>query len=216
MLCKEIILPNYPTLHLEDEVGKALSLQVSAVPVLEEQALAGLLPIQEINTLPPETKIESLRNLFIKISVLDDEHFLSAFKTMQRFKSSVVPVIDVENKYCGVSTQESVLNELGVLLDIQNGNSGIIVLEMDKINYAFSELSRLIESCEADILELNTHYDVKAETFVVTVCVNRTNVSDIVSTLQQYNYHVVYYFGNEAYRDDIKNNYEALIHYLNI
>jgi CBS domain-containing protein len=215
MLCKEIILPDYPTLHLKNNVEKALSLQVSAVPVLDEQRLLGLLPMQQISALPPKTKIESLQNLLSKISVLDNEHFLSAFKIMQSAKSSVVPVVDVENKYCGVITQESILNELGVLLDIQNGNGGIIVLEMDKINYAFSELSRLIESCEADILELNTHYDVKAGTFVVTVCVNRANVSDIVSTLQLYNYHVVYYFGSEAYRDDIKNNYELLIHYLN-
>jgi len=216
VLCKEIIVPDYPVFQVKDKVEKTLSLRVSAVPVLENEKLIGLLPLQEISALPPETTIDSIQHSFIKISVLDNEHFLSAFKIMQQTKSCVVPVVDIENSYCGAITQSSILNALGTLLDIQNSNSGIIVLEMDKINYAFSELSRIIESCEADILELNTHYDVQAEIFVVTVCVNRTNVSDIVSTLQQYHYHIVYYFDDEVYRNDIKNNYDALMHYLSI
>ena len=221
MLCKEIISPDYPTLHLQnDDVAQALTLQasqgVASFPVLANEDLAGLLAVEKIDTLSKETKISALQYLFDKVFVLGNAYFLTAFEVMNSGESRVVPVVDDDNKYLGTITQTSILHALGVFTEVQSGRGGLLVLKMDKISYAFSELSRIIESCEANILKLDTYYDVKTETFMVAVCVNRANVSDIVSVLQHYRYEVIYSFGDEPNKEDLQHNYEALMHYLNI
>ena len=50
----------------------------------------------------------------------------------------------------------------------------------------------------------------------VTVCVNKLEISDIVATFQRYDYIVKYYFGEELYTNELKDNYENLMNYLNI
>ncbi len=220
MLNIEIIEPDYPTLNLsESTVGEALSLQaqlsISSFPVIDEEELKGLLSVNEILHLPGDTKIETLQQLFARVCIPENEHFFSAFKVLS-ITGNVVPVIDAQNKYRGTITQGSLHKALHLFLNIENGNDGIIILEMDKADYSFSEISRLVESGEANIIQLNSYFDVKAELFVVTIKIDRKDISDIVSTLQRHDYHVAYYFGEELYENEIKRNYDALMNYLSI
>jgi acetoin utilization protein AcuB len=51
---------------------------------------------------------------------------------------------------------------------------------------------------------------------VVTIKVNKIEISDIVATFQRYEYIVRYYFGEESYANELKENYNHLISYLNM
>ena len=52
--------------------------------------------------------------------------------------------------------------------------------------------------------------------FFVTIKVNKFEISDIVATFQRYEYTVKYYFGEELYENELRNNYDHLMNYLNI
>jgi acetoin utilization protein AcuB len=41
-------------------------------------------------------------------------------------------------------------------------------------------------------------------------------VSDVLATLQRYEYTVKYYFGEEHFENTLKENYDNLIAYLNV
>ncbi len=41
-------------------------------------------------------------------------------------------------------------------------------------------------------------------------------ISDIIATLQRYDYIIRYYFGEEEYENELKENYDLLMAYLNI
>jgi hypothetical protein len=41
-------------------------------------------------------------------------------------------------------------------------------------------------------------------------------ISDIVATLQRYEYPIRYYFGEEEYENELRENYELLMTYLKI
>ncbi|ANI90355.1 hypothetical protein A9P82_14290 [Arachidicoccus ginsenosidimutans] len=220
MLCKEITTSNFPLLHPEDKVSDVLQQShhtgILYFPVANDEELIGVLPLNEITEMPVNTSIAELQHIFIKISVPENEHFISALKILELTDSNILPVIDNEHKYLGVITQTSLLDALAILLDVENNNGGLIVLEMSKIEYSFSEISRIVESTDANILQLNSYFDVKTELFIVTIRVSRNNVSEIVNALQRHDYHIAYFVGEELYENEIKRNYDALMNYLNI
>ena len=51
---------------------------------------------------------------------------------------------------------------------------------------------------------------------MVTLKINKLEISDIIATLQRYDYSVIHYFGEEQYENELKNNYDHLMNYLNI
>jgi hypothetical protein len=54
------------------------------------------------------------------------------------------------------------------------------VLELEKRGYSFSEISKLVETNDAHITQLNSYYDNTSETFFVTLKINKFEISDIV------------------------------------
>jgi hypothetical protein len=93
---------------------------------------------------------------------------------------------------------------------------GIIVLEMEKRNFSFSDLGRLVETNDAYITQLNTFVEPDTNLILVTIKVNKFEISDIIATFQRYEYVIRYYFGEELYTNELKDNYDSLMHYLNI
>jgi len=220
MLCIDVIEPGYPVLHLhESTIGDMLALHeerdCSSFPVLDNDEPTGILSLKDVFHLPEETKTDELQHLFTKAAVPENEFFYSALRVMN-LTGNIVPVTDTNNKYRGTVSQRSMLDALNIFLNVPSGNGGVIVLEMGKTDYAFSEIARLVESCEAGIVQLTTYFDVKTELFVVTLKADRNDISEIVSTLQRHDYHITYYFGEEKYENEIKRNYDALMNYLSI
>jgi len=89
-------------------------------------------------------------------------------------------------------------------------------LEMDKRNFSFGEISRLVETNDAYITQLNTSNDAASGMLTVTIKINKVEISDIVSTLQRYEYSIKFYFGEELYENELKENYDLLMTYLKI
>jgi hypothetical protein len=93
---------------------------------------------------------------------------------------------------------------------------GLIVLEMDSNLYSFNEISKLVETNDAQITQLNTSIDQESGLMQVTIRINKPEISDIVSTFQRYEYNVKYFFGEELYTNELKSNYDNLMNYLKI
>ncbi|MGI8601190.1 MAG: CBS domain-containing protein, partial [Chitinophagaceae bacterium] len=97
-----------------------------------------------------------------------------------------------------------------------NEPGGLIVLEMEGKDYSFAEISRIVESNDAQITQLNTYTDTESGVMQVTIKVTKLEISDIISTFQRYEYNVKYYFGEELYTNELKDNFDNLMHYLKI
>ena len=50
----------------------------------------------------------------------------------------------------------------------------------------------------------------------VTIRINKIEISAIVNTFQRYEYNIKYYFGEELYENELRSNYDNLMHYLKI
>lgn len=220
MLTIKLASQSLPSLHLQDKVYQALQLmndnQVTHLPVTDGEKYVGLLSeddlIQAENDHAP---LSALEQSFFNLSIREDEHFLKAFQFAAEHAISVVPVVNEANELTGTITWNELLRHASGFMSL-NEPGGLIVLEMAGNQYAFSEISKLVETNDAQITQLNTTNDPETGLMQVTLRINKTEISDIVATFQRYEYDVKYYFGEEQYANELRSNYDNLMNYLKI
>jgi acetoin utilization protein AcuB len=220
LLNREIISAAIPSLHLNDPVSQALDLMadfhVTHLPVVVEDKYAGLVSEDDLlNVENDDTLLALLQPNFSQISAHADSYFYEAVQLVNENGLTLIPVIDKESEYTGAIIATDLLKYLGKVSGV-NDLGGIIVLEMEKVSFAFTEISKLVETNDAQIIQLNTYTDAASGNFYITMRVNKAEISDIVSTFQRYEYQVKYYFGEELYENELRSNYDHLMNYLNI
>lgn len=220
MLTVELINNNIPCLQLQDTVSKALQLiedyQVTHLPVIADEKYLGLISEEDLLDIE-ETKIpiELLQDSLLPAAVSENEHFLNAVKYSNEFDSTVVPVIGEEKEFMGSIITSDLLKALGNFAGT-NEIGGIIVLEMERSQFAISEISRIVESNDATILHLNTTVHADTGMLTITIHINKKEIAAIVATFERYDYDVIYYFGDENFENEIHSNYRHLMNYLDI
>lgn len=219
MLTIELINNNIPRLKLQDTAGKALQLindfRVTHLPVIADEKYLGLISEEDLQDADEKMPIELMQENFIDAAVHENEHFLTAVTCCNQYDTTVVPVVNEEKELVGVITSPDLLKALGNFAGT-NEIGGIIVLEMERSQFAISEISRIVESNDATILHLNTTVHPETGMLTVTIHANKKEIAAIVATFERYEYDVIYYFGNENFENEIHSNYRHLMNYLDI
>lgn len=219
MLNKELISSSIPSLKLSDSVFQAMELMaeyyVKQLPVVVEDKYVGLVFEDDLMNLDDTTELEAISTHFSKVKVNGNMHFIDAVQTANDYHLTVIPVVEKENDFSGVILLGDLLRQLGKISGASEPG-GLLVLEMEQRNFSFAEISKLIETNDAQITQLNTSWDNNSDSFIVTIKVNKFEISDIVATFQRYDYQVRYYFGEELYENELKDNYDHLMNYLSI
>ncbi len=220
MLTSELINQNMPRLILQDSVAKAKQLindyKLTHLPVVSGNNFLGiiseddLLDVEE-EKIPIELIQENLMNIFL----YNDLHFLNAVNFCNQYESNIVPIVTRSNDFIGIITSIDLLKTMG---DFAGGNEigGLIILEMERIQFSISEISRIVESNDCTILHLNTTVSPVSGMLSVTLHLNRKEIAAVVSTFERYDYEVKYHFGNHSYEDKTDINYKNLMNYLNL
>jgi len=218
MLTRDLISDSIPYLHKSDTVYHALQLMndyhVAHLPVVENQSYLGIISEEQLLQNDEGTALTDLALTDGSNTVQGNEHFLKAIQTAVINKLSIVPVVE-EKQLLGIVTYNDLLRNASEFMSL--GQPGaLIVLELDSRSYSFTEINRIVESNGAQIMQLNTFTDTESGLMQVTIRVNKVEVSDLLSTFQRYEYNVKYYFGEELYENELKTNYDNLMHYLKI
>lgn len=219
MLAKQIIQEGFPLLQLNDKVSVALRIlddfDVQHLPVLLEEKFVGLISKDDLLDVDETNTIATLQDNFIPVFVKTEEYFLSALKLASQHQLSAVAVVNNQIELQGVIPISNLLHAVSVFLS-SNEPGGLIVLETEKRHFSFGEISRLIETNDAYITQLNTYAGQETGLFIVTLKVNTLEISDIVATLQRFDYTVRFYFGEEQFNNELKENFNQLMFYLNM
>jgi acetoin utilization protein AcuB len=220
MLTVELINSNIPRLKLQDSVSKALQLindyRVTHLPVVQDDKYLGLVSEDDLLDMEQDkAPVELMQESFVYAAVSENEHFLTAVNCCNQFETTVVPVINEEKELLGVITTPDLLKALGNFAGT-NEIGGIVVLEMERSQFAISEISRIVESNDATILHLNTTVHPETGMLTVTIHINKKEIAAIVATFERYDYDVIYYFGTENFENEIHTNYRHLMNYLDI
>lgn len=220
MLTEFFMDSNVPRLELQDSIERALqlisNLNFTHYPVVSDDKYAGMVSMDSLMAQTDhKLPVESLKAHFLQIQVRDNLHFLNAVKIITQFETNALPVINEVGELSGVITSSTLMKALANFSGA-NETGGVIVLEMDKIQFSISEISRIVESDDCTILHLNSDTNPLTGKLSVTLHVNKKEIHAIVATFRRYQYDVVYQYGDELIAEEINNNYQNLMNYLYI
>ena len=95
-------------------------------------------------------------------------------------------------------------------------NGAILVLSISPYQYSLAEMSRLVETNNAQILQLNSLFDETTGAMIITLRINQEEASAIIATFERYDYQVLHYFGKSPMHNDIESHYHHLMNYLDV
>jgi acetoin utilization protein AcuB len=222
LLTGELQSENFPYLRLHDKIYQAIQImndnQVTHLPVVEDEGDKYLGLISEDYLLEAEDDtqtLEAVQAFFGNYSVKDNEHFLKALQLAADNELSIVPVVHEDGKIAGAISYNDLLKHASEFMSL-NDPGGLIVLDVETNQYSFNEISKIVETNDAQITQLNTSSDQDTGMMQVTIRVNKPEISDIIATFQRYEYNVRYYVGEELYVNELRTNYDNLMNYLKL
>lgn len=216
-LISELILP----LRTSDTGGTALTwmdeMRISHLPIVNNEAFLGLISEKDIFDMNDFNEpIGSYQLSLIRPYVMYDQHLFDVIRIAHSMKLSLVPVLDAQENYLGCITQSKMLEQIAESGSLKQPG-GIIVLEMNDIDYSLHEISRLVESNDAKILSCFTRTFTDSTRIEVTLKLNKIDITAVIQTFNRFEYQIIAFFTDENNYDDmLKDRFDALMNYLSI
>ena len=217
--CSQLIDNTFVSVYLHDKISLAIesmeAQQCRHLPVMEGNLFLGMIAEDDLLDADSTDEISSLRRFFINAFVRSGDYFMQALKVRSKFNIDCVPVLNEKNELEGLVGIGKMLDQISIVTGV-NGSGSMLVLEINRFDYALGEINRLVESNDANIMQLNTVMDPASEQIQIILRINKEEISDIVATFQRHEYQVLYYYGEESYNNSLQDNLDHLLNYLNI
>lgn len=219
MIAAEIALSDYITLNPENTIREAeelfASLHTDLIPVVSnDDTIYGY--YSKSFATNSNKKIKDILSFYPQfIKVVENQHVFEIVALFQKTKMSLVAVENSLGKYIGVITWHKLLQEIASYGSFENYGA-LLVIELMPKDYSLSELSRLVEYNNTKILGVEIKSLPDKTEIEVCLKLNHGNISNILATLERYNYKVKDYFLREDITDDLDDRYKSFMKYLNI
>jgi len=219
MLASSIAIKGFPMLHLEDTAAFVLQcmedFDVQHLPIVKDDYFVGMISKEDVLAIDSAQTIAQLSDQMLRIGISGKAHFLMALDLYAKHHLSLLPVLNEQQECIGVIPQKNLNELLAQFLGVAQ-QGAILVFSVLPYQYSLAEMSRLVETNNAQIIQLNTHFDDATGALIITVKINREEAGAIIATFQRYNYQVLHYFGNTPLNDDIEEHYHHLMNYLDV
>lgn len=219
MIAKELISNSILPLLPDNTAEQALSMMsvyhVKHLPVVKDDILLGILSEEQAASCDLETKIRDIKisSTYIYVSAFD--HVFEILSRLAENNITVVPVVDDNEKFLGLISQEDLLKFYANSFSFTEPGS-IVVLETSKRGYVLSEVARVVELENASIISSFITSSNESEVTLLTLKINQQEISNIIAALERYGYKIKATFTEEEYEDDLKDRYDQLMNYLNV
>ena len=219
MLAKDIAILGFPMLRLEDNAAFILKcmedFEVQHLPVVKDEYFIGLVSKENILDMDAKQTIAQLIDPLVRFGIAGSAHFLTALHLFSKHQLTLLPVLNDQQECVGVIPQKNLNDQLAQFLGLDQPGA-VIVLSISPLQYSLAEMSRLVETNNAQIVQLNSFFDETNGSMVITIKLNREEASSIIATFQRYDYQVLHYFGNSPLNNDIEDHYHHLMNYLDV
>ena len=219
MLASSIAISSFPLLHFEDKASFALQFMedydIQHLPLVKDEYFVGLVNKEDVSNLDNDQTLIHLADQLTRVGILGSMHFTAALNLFSKNELSLLPVLNEQQECTGVILQKNLNDLLAKFLGVDQPGA-IIVVSVSPYQYSLAELSRLVETNNAQISQLNTNFDEATGALIITVKLNKEEADVIIATLQRYNYQILNYFGNTIIHNDIEDHYHHLMNYLDV
>jgi len=219
MLAKDITTQGYPMLRLEDTAAFVLKcmedFEVQHLPVVKNEYYIGLVNKESVLDLEAKQTIAHLIEPLSRFYINGSAHFLTALHLFSKHQLTLLPILNEQQECVGVIPQKNLNDQLAQFLGLDQPGA-IIVLSILPLQYSLAEMSRLVETNNAQIVQLNSYFDQANGAMVITIKLNREEAAAVIATFQRYDYQVLHYFGNSPLNNDLEDHYHHLMNYLDV
>lgn len=221
MIAKDLISDVVPALKTSDSGQKALYwmdiFRISHLPIVNDSEFLGLISDKDIydHNMAEEPIGNHTLSLFSPY-VEVNQHIYEVIELASELQLSVVPVLDNNNEFQGVITLSDILHYFADVSALKQPG-GILVLELNTVDYSLTEIAQIVESNDAKILSSYITSTAQSTRMEVTLKINRKELSSIMQTFIRYNYVI-----KETYTDEndlnslYENRYDSFMKYLSI
>jgi CBS domain-containing protein len=218
MRASELIAEEIPVLNHLDTGEKALywmdELKVSHLPVLKNGNFVGVVSESDImDKMDPAETLDKLFDHLPRPFVLEHVHIYEVLAKIAEHKISVIPILDAQEKYLGSTSVFHLLTLIANTGSIRE-TGGIIVLEVNAIDYSMAQIAQIVESNNARILSSYIMSSPDSTKLDVTLKINQIELGSIIRTFERFEYVIKASFQKSSVDEDMVNRYEALMNFL--
>lgn len=213
-----LITEEIPPLIHTDSGEKALNwmdeFKVSHLPVLKNGNFVGVVSESDIlDRLNAENSLDGLFDHLPRPYVFANSHVFEVLAKMSEFNLSVLPILDENENYLGCTTIYHLMVQLantGSMKEV----GGILILEINNIDYSMAQIAQIVESNNARILSSYILTNSSSSKLEITLKINKLDLSSIIRTFERYDYVVKESFQKSMDNDDLQARFDSLMHYL--
>jgi len=221
MIALNLLSEVVPSLRLTDNGQKALNVmeifRISHLPVVDGKRLAGLISDKIIYDLNIINKpIGDYSEHLLSLHVHANQHIYEVFSAISVLKLSAVPVLDLHHQYCGIITVFDLAQKFAELVAVQEPG-GVIVLEINSIDYSLSQIAQIVEANDAKILSFYVSPQAESKRMSVTLKINVVDLSAIIQTFVRYDYNIIaVYMDDSIIQNLYDDRYDQLMKFMEI
>lgn len=221
MIAQNLISEVVPPLRLTDSGQKALNwmeiFRISHLPVVDNKALIGLISdkiIYDLNII--DKPVGDYKDHMLSPHVHVNQHIYEVFSAISVLKLSAIPVLNLHHEYCGVITVFDLVQVFANLVSVVEPG-GVIVLEINAIDYSLPRIAQIVEGNDAKILSLYVNQIPDSNVMTVTLKTNVIDLSAIIQTFVRYDYSIKAVYMDESMIQNVfDDHYNQLLKYMSI
>ncbi|SHN19497.1 CBS domain-containing protein [Cyclobacterium lianum] len=210
-----------PPLKFTDRVKLALSwmeeIRTDILPVVEKGTFKGFITdeiIYEINN--PDLSIAEVELLASSCVVQMEKHIYEVLRISSENQVSMVAVLDKDNKYLGVVSEEDAITAFTDTISIQSPG-GVLVLSMFMTDYSLYDIARVVESENAKVLSSFISTDPLDDNKIkVTIKIDQMELRHIKATLERFGYKIIDHYEEEGGITSDQDRLGNLLRFLDI
>lgn len=220
MVAAELISNIIAPLKTSDSVQKALErmneFKVSHLPIVNEKQFLGLVAEEELIEVRDSTvSIENLSLSIINPFVFEHAHIYDVIRLFNQLQLSIVAVLDLDKNYLGVVSINNILEYAADMYALKEPG-GIIVLSISNRNNSLAHMAQIVEADNAQILSSYVSTFPDSTKLEVTLKINKTELSGLISSFERYNYEVKEVFNNAQDNNPAADRFNSFMNYLNV
>ncbi|MFC7525906.1 CBS domain-containing protein [Parapedobacter sp. GCM10030251] len=205
-----------PTDSVRYTLDRMVDLRLTQLPVVKNNLFLGSVTYESLAGLAnADQSLEYADVVYQQIHIYGTQHIFDAMLFFQIYQLDLLAVVDEQHAYLGAVTPLELVNTLSQTMSLHQPG-GIIVLEMGYRDNALSHIAHIVESDNAQILNSYVQTFSDSSRLEVTIKINKSNISSIVSSFLRHDYTVKATYNDENSRDNSRDRYEQLMNYINM
>ena len=218
MRALEILSEEIPPLLHTDSGEKVMlwmdEFKVSHLPVLKNGNFVGVVSESAVlDHLNLESDLDHLFDHLPRPFVNQNAHVYDILLKMSSEKLSVLPVLNDNDEYLGCISVYGIMSVLSNFGSMKE-HGGILVLEMNKVDYSLAQIAQIVESNNAKILSSYITSNEESTHTEVTLKINTSNLTSIIRTFERYDYQVKAAYQDKDAEEDLRQRFDALMNFM--